>query len=340
MPRILGLVESPAQLLNAIEWAYAEQVDAHLIVLGPPDPVTRFQLHRLSELVGADGFRVGWAEIRASARRAQVLARLTGLVRAADTIVLGDPYSGMIHTLLNAARDPQLVVVDDGTATLRYADQWADGTELKRWHLAARSGTARVIGARAQRMLGRRSPAVRLFTAMPVRPDIPAGANTYAWVRQRFPVPSITAGTDLMGSSLVETGVITEAAYLAGVGRLAGERTVTRYLPHRRESELKLARIEGLGIRILRPDLPMEVYARRGPIGREILSFPSTVLHTLPLVLSGTGVTVRALSVENDWFAADVRGEEVDFVHSIQPAAQVSQPDSKGPAPAERRTHP
>ena len=315
--RILGLVESPAQLLNAVEWAYAEQADARLIVLGPTEPMTRFQLHRLSELVRGDGFVVEWAEVRVSARPLQVLPRLARLVRDAETLVIGDTYSGLIQGLLNCAVEPAIVVVDDGTATLRYAEQWADGSVLKRWHLARQPRSARLLGGRAQWLLGNRSSAVRLFTAMPLTTDLPRTPNAYAWVRDRFAAPELVAGTDLMGSSLVETGVVAEDAYLAGVGRLAAGREVSRYLPHRHESQAKLASIERLGVRVVRPDLPMEVWARRGPIGQEILSFPSTVLHTLPLVLGDTGARVTPLSVGDDWFTADVRGEEIAFVRGI-----------------------
>lgn len=318
----VALVESPAQLLNAVEWAYATadatRPSPRLVVLGPPEPVTRFQLHRLSDLVRRDGFDVEWAEVRDRRRGPAHLARLARWIHGAPTVVLGDPYAIYAQLLLNGARaDVRIVVLDDGTATLRYADQWADGTELKRWHLARRSRPARLLGGRAADLLGHRSDRVELFTAMPVQAPMPRTANTYAWVRDRFPTPTLLPGTDLMGSSLVETGVVAEEAYRTGIERLVAARAVHRYLPHRHESPAKLAAIEALGVRIVRPDLPMEVYARRGPIARSILSFPSTVLHTLPLVLAGTEVGIEALSVQDDWFSADARGEERAFVRGI-----------------------
>lgn len=317
MGGILGFVESPAQLLNVVEWAAAINADVRVVVLGPPEPVTRFQLHRLSEIVRRDGFRVEWAEIR-SRSGGPALAGCVRAVARADTLVLGDPYAAFTHLLLTAAaRDVRLVVVDDGTATLRFAEQWASGAPLQRWHIAKRSLGLRLVGARATRLLGRRSKRVELFSAMPLATELPVRRNTYAWVRSRFDIPEVLDGTDLMGSSLVETGVVSAEAYLAGVTRLVAERGVARYLPHRHESPAKLAIIEAQGVRIVRPDLPMEVYARRGPIGRSVLSFPSTVLHTLPLVLTDTSVTVKALSVDDDWFTADARGSERAFVRGI-----------------------
>lgn len=319
-PEALAFAESPAQLLNAVEWAYAENARAYarLVVLGPADPTTRFQLHRLSDLARADGFDVVWAEVRRGAGATRELARLARQVRTAEAIGIGDPYSGMIQLLLTGVgRSARLVVLDDGTATLRYAEQWEKGEELKRWHLDRRGVPSRITGLRATRLLGHRSDRVELFTAMPVTTPIPSQANTYAWVRHRFATPAVLPGTDLMGSSLVETGVVDEAAYLDGIARLTSGRHVARYLPHRHETPAKLAVIERLGVRIVKPDLPMEVYARRGPIGQSILSFPSTVLHTLPLVLTGTDVTIEALSVDDDWFVAGARDEERAFVRGI-----------------------
>jgi hypothetical protein len=314
----LGFVESPAQLLNVVEWGAATAADIHIVVLGPGDPGTRFQLHRLSELVRRDGFRVTWAEVRGGARSAGVLARWTRQVRVADTVVLGDPYAAFSHLLISAAPpDLRLVVVDDGTATLRYAEQWADGTELRRWHVARRTSAHRIVGHRAERLLGRRSDRVELFSAMPLDTELPVTRNAYAWVWSRFGPPRLLDGTDLMGSSLVETGVVAPEAYLRGIERLIADRAVARYLPHRHESREKLVAIERLGVRIVRPDLPMEVFARKGPLGHCILSFPSTVLHTLPLVLGDVPVTIEALAVDDYWFVADARAEERAFIHGI-----------------------
>ncbi|WP_229117195.1 hypothetical protein [Enemella dayhoffiae] len=320
--RVLGLVESPAQLLNAIEWAYASGAGsaAKLVVAGPTDLTTRLQLHRLAELARADGFSVGWSEVRGNPlQRARALSSLAGLVRSAETVVLGDPYSGIAHLLLNATvgRTPRIVVVDDGTATLHYEKQWVSGVPLQRWHLTGRSLAGRVVGGRAGELLSRGSEAVSLFTAMPVQTRIPTVRNEYAWTRARFGPPELLDGIDLLGSSLAETGTIAESAYLAGVRRLVAEHGLRRYLPHRREAAAKLAAIAALGVELVRPDLPMEVYARRGPTAGELWSFPSTVLHTLPLVLADTEVRVRSLAVDADWFSAEADQVSRDFIDGI-----------------------
>lgn len=329
MTRVLALVESPAQLLNAVEWGHATGEDVRIVQLAPTDTLTRFQMQRVAEQARASGFEVGWCECRMGfAAQPRALTRLAPLVRAAEKIVIGDPFSGLIQLLLNVARKVPVVVVDDGTATLRYAEQWGNGSPLVRWHLAkndpggkATDGVSKLsllVGRTAFERLGNRSAAVSLFTAMPVRTrGLEVTMNNYDWVRSHYADPQVLPGTDLMGSSLVESKVVQAAPYLAGIARLIAERGVRRYLPHRKESPEKLRQIERLGIELVRPELPIEMYARANPIGSTVLSFPSTVLISLPLVLKGVGVRVESISVADDWFAADAADSARDFVRDI-----------------------
>lgn len=127
-------------------------------------------------------------------------------------------------------------------------------------------------------------------------------ANDFAWTRARFGPPRITKGADLVGTSLVETGVVDGGRYLEAVRSLATVHGATRYFAHRRESAEKLHTLAAeTGLEIVRPDLPLELIARRGPIGRTILSFPSTVVHTLPLALAGTDVRVAVCDIDPSW---------------------------------------
>lgn len=317
----VALLESPAQVVNAAEWAAArDAIDTTLLVsLGPVPARTRFQMHRVNEILRAAGFQVAWAEVRGPAPvRAAALARAALWTQRARTVVVGDPYSGVIQALLAARpRAPRIVVVDDGTATVRYAEQWASGAPLQRWHLPRQPRGARLLEPRVGPWLGRRSPHVELFTAMPlVGEHPPATALGYDWTRQHFGTPEVVAGVDLLGSSLVETGVVDEAAYLGGVRALVAERGLRRYLPHRAESPAKVAAIARMGVEIIRPELPMEWHARLGPMSRRVLSFPSTVVHTLPVVLADTPIEVEALDIAEAWFRTDDPGAR-GFVATI-----------------------
>jgi hypothetical protein len=94
---------------------------------------------------------------------------------------------------------------------------------------------------------------------------------------------------DVVGSSLVESGVVRLEPYLDALAGLA-ERTgrTGRYFAHRKESDAKLALLAAeTGLQVVRPDVPLEIELRRGPVARVLASFPSSVGFTLPLVLAG-----------------------------------------------------
>ncbi|MEV5613765.1 hypothetical protein [Streptomyces sp. NPDC052225] len=335
----LCFVESPVQLLNVLEWAHHAQATATVVVLSPNDPMTRGQLRRMAELARAEGHLVRWEEARGGASAPfRTIGGLAGPLRSADRVVIGDPFSRYVQLLLTlhtfigrGARD--LVVVDDGTATMEFVSQLARGERLVRWHRrGGRPGPRDIafgpVSSAARRRLtpqeGRSK--VSLFTSMPVdeAPDgVDITANDYAWTRARFGPPRLTRGADLVGTSLVETGVVDLDRYLEAVRGLAAAHGATRYFAHRRESAEKLHRLAvETGLQIVRPDLPLELIARRGPIGRTILSFPSTVVHTLPIALAGTDVKVAVCEIDPAWLKQGVSDHAQGFLAGIAGSAR------------------
>jgi hypothetical protein len=362
----VALVESPVQLLNVLEWAHIHPPavpadpagraagDAAVpaagpvpvagpltvVVLSPVDPTSRGQLRRMAELARDEGAAVRWFEARGTRggllRTALALAPLLFRVRH---LVIGDPFSRLVQVLLPLCRARELTVVDDGTATMEFTEILTNGGRLVRWH---RSGRRRspldaafaVFSAAARRRLtpGKRRH-VELFSAMPATP--PPGmalrTNRFAWTRSRFGPPRTLASTDLIGTSLVETGVVDPERYLAVVRSLAERHGARRYFAHRREAVDKLHRLAAeTGLEIVRPDLPLELVARRGPIGRTVLSFPSTVVHTLPLALAGTGVEIVVVDIDEEWLTAAASPRAHTFLTGINHSAR----DLHGLAPA------
>jgi hypothetical protein len=148
-------------------------------------------------------------------------------------------------------------------------------------------------------------------------------ANDFSWTRARFGPPRLTKGADLVGTSLVETGVVDGDRYLQAVRTLARAHGATRYFAHRRESAEKLHRLAAeTGLEIVRPDLPLELIARRGPIGRTILSFPSTVVHTLPLALAGTEVRVAVCDIDPAWLTENASPRAQGFLSGVTGTAR------------------
>lgn len=340
-PHTLAFVESPVQLLNVLEWAHAqgprpqEEPGAGftLVVLSPTDPMTRGQLRRMAELARREGHEVRWEEARGGpAAPFQTIGGLTRELRRADRIVMGDPFSRYVQLLLTITRAHDLVVVDDGTATMEFVGQLARGERLVRWHRkGGRPGPRDLLFAPVSSSARRRltpGPArrVEVFSSMPIA-DAPDGvsvtSHTFAWTRERFGPPRVTNGADMVGTSLVETGVVDGDRYLHAVGVLARAHGAARYFAHRRESAEKLHRLAvETGLEIVRPDLPLELIARRGPVGRTVLSFPSTVVHTLPLALAGTDVRVAVCDIDPAWLTRNASPRAQSFLSGVTGTAR------------------
>jgi hypothetical protein len=333
----LALVESPAQLLNVMELAKLEDdlVGLKIAVLAPVAGLTRTQLRSMIVLAREAGHTISWHEPRlgglAVARSLRALAgELTGVRR----LVVGDPYSGVIQAIISVTKLSEVTIIDDGTATLEFARQWLAGEQLSRWHRVTTSNQRRQITARARNQVAgtvrrRLSPhsgfRLRLFTCLPVDlPGVRVIRNDFSWVRARHPVPQLKPGADLVGTSLVESGVVKADYYLGGVETLITRYDVDRYFAHRKEADWKLDLIERMGIEVMRPTLPLELIARRGPIGRTIVSFPSTVVHTLPIVLAGSKARVVVCEIANEWYEPETILRADDFLGRVTASARRS----------------
>jgi hypothetical protein len=355
----LAFVESPVQLLNVLEWAHAHALQDPapsgdeagaprgagtgsfagsgagliLVVLSPNDPMTRGQLRRMAELARDEGYAVRWEDARGGTTAPfHTVAGLAPLLRRASRVVIGDPFSRYVQLLLTITRARDLVVVDDGTATMEFVSQLARGERLVRWHRkGGRPGPRDLLFAPvSSRARHRLTPGgdrhVEVFSSIPID-ETPEGvsvtANHLSWTRARFGPPRITKSADLVGTSLVETGVVDGDRYLEAVRSLARAHRAARYFAHRRESSEKLHRlVRETGLELVRPDLPLELIARRGPIGRTILSFPSTVVHTLPLALAGTDVKVAVCDIDPSWLTANASPRARGFLSGVTGTAR------------------
>mgnify|MGYP000931635757 CR=1 FL=1 len=202
---------------------------------------------------------------------------------------------GSDYRLVNPLGYVPYLVVDDGTATLEFVAQLAHGEPLHRWHHGRASVLRAPLARYAGRFLGRTR--LRLFSVMGVTglPGSRVDRHAYDWTRRRFGPPRLLRGLDVVGSSLVETGVVQAEPYLDAVAELAGRADAAgRYFAHRREDPDKLRRLaQRTGLQVVRPRLPLEIELRRGPVAAALASFPSSVGYTLPLVLTGVGSRIE-----------------------------------------------
>ncbi|MEV0647199.1 hypothetical protein AB0I28_18215 [Phytomonospora sp. NPDC050363] len=329
MTRTLALLESPAQILNLLEWIHsdgsADPREVTAAVILPRAAAAREQLRAMAALARAEGPTVSLYSPRDGMRElARCGAVLSARVCRAATLVLGDPFSQLAQSLLPLTRARRVVVVDDGTATIEFVARLAGRRPLVRWHSTLKPpGRAQ----RATRWLAARGEAggLEVYTSLDVQapPWMRVTVNHYGWAVSRFGPPEIIDTVDLLGTSLVETGVVSRAAYLEGVAGLVAEHGVTRYLAHRRESPAKLAAlVEATGVEVVHPELPLELHARTGPTARTIISFPSTMVHTLPLILAGTGVRVMIREIGPDWLTATAGDHAARFLAEVTGSAK------------------
>ncbi len=239
----LALVESPAQLLNVIELAHhaarttgEDAIDLgelRIAVLAPSQGRSREQLRAVVALARQEGLSVSWHEPRSGG--ASVARTIRGLLTElgrSRRLVVGDPFSGVLQVLIGLVRPSEVVVVDDGTATLEFVRQWAAGEALHRWHqpfVEVRPGVTgaarQQIAANLRRRLGPEAGTrLRLFTCMPLADaglesaGVGVSSNTYAWLQGRFGHPDVLDGVDLIGTSLVESGVVARRRLPGGGG--------------------------------------------------------------------------------------------------------------------------
>ncbi len=142
----LAFVESPVQLLNVLEWTYARLAEPAagaaggarrsdaggtpltLVVLPPTDPMSRGQLRRMAGLARDEaspstGRRRGAARLPAAHPAG---ARPAAAPR--EHVLIGDPFSRYVQLLLSLFPPRRLTVVDDGTATMEYAERLSTGS--------------------------------------------------------------------------------------------------------------------------------------------------------------------------------------------------------------------
>jgi hypothetical protein len=341
--RTVALVESPAQLLNVVEWSHHEQArdgQPHsrparpaVLILAPTSETTRWQLRSMAQLARETGLEVLWHEPRlGGAAIARTVRSLAGDLVGVERLVLGDPFSGVMQVVASLSKVDEVVIVDDGTATLEFARQWSTGEHLRRWHQVATAEQQRqirrfardqVAGSLRRRLEQGSGCRLMVFSCLPVvvrRARMVR--NTYAWLRSRHPRPWLKQTSDLVGTSLVETGVVTEDDYLAGVASLTAQHGVDRYFAHRKEARAKLARIADLGLRIELPQLPLEVSIRDGAVGRLIITFPSTVAHTLPVVLADTSAELLVCDIDPAWFTPAAGANSERFLAAVTRSAR------------------
>lgn len=311
-------VESPLQLLGALEHAALERAALERPALGTTAPAsTSLIVHP----------RAGDAQLESTAailhrtlneadtpcaveiaieRRVLPAARF---VEGGDWL-LGDPFSGHVQARLARAVPRSLTLVDDGAITRHLAKLLVTASPLVRPGAATgRSPLTRLrrsLAERASRVVRTLAHDGRLDVTTYLAHDDPAVAQLIsvgARVRShRFDVTrtlghaaaAVPPGAVVvLGTAAVADGSATAAAHLDWVAGIARSHPVA-YAPHRREPSWMLRTLSRIPrVTVLAVPVPIELALAAAERPLEIVSRPSTAIETLELVLRGTGSMIR-----------------------------------------------
>ncbi|SEJ59252.1 hypothetical protein [Demequina mangrovi] len=291
-PRV-GWVESPLQLINAVEAAAA---------LG--EPMLILLRSGVAQLAGT----ARWLEphLPDDVVLAEAGSASDARFRGASRRLVGDVFSGQFRAVATATGTRDLVVVDDGSAALHLAAVLAGIEPFSRMGQRERPlqrGLGAVTGARLR--AAARSGRVMLVTAyadhaaMPVVPGVRIVPNRYAWLRSLdAPPPVDLRPVVILGSALAVDGYVDAERYEAWV---ASHGTDATYLPHRREDPATLARLSEAGLAVVEPGLPAEIVLGRAHGVAHVHSLPSSTGATLARVLP-VGTVMSVTPVDEAWW--------------------------------------
>ncbi|MDR4534933.1 hypothetical protein [Glutamicibacter sp. PS] len=296
-------VESPLQLLSAVETHAAGLLgsDVHIVPrLGMP----------LQATTGAmlDSAPAG-VSFQPAAKRPPMPKS------AKERWVVGDAYSGKVQrALLGGVRAKEIIVIDDGLATLSLIAQLTQRSPTPLVRARAKQSAARTsLGLamwRKMRALARESRLL-IVSALQVPQEqrermdelgIKFAQHKFEWlatqpVAERFAEPTL-----LIGSAMVADGLIHAEPYLAWVKSLAADGPLA-YFPHRRETPQFLQLLDALeNVHLKTHTVPIEMRLRDLRPGQEIRALPSTVIPSLRLLLGNEARSLYPLPVPEHWW--------------------------------------
>lgn len=293
---VIAWVESPLQLIGAAEWAAAHRVTV------PVAGRLTAQMSATADALLARGARFRDLE--------PYLGVPFSLLARHGHWLVGDGFSGQFRLAASALRPHRVTFLDDGAHVIAYADALLGRRPYSRPDVAER-GLTTLLAPLAHETVLRRAAAGRaeFFTAFDLGPDrmdalgdrgLAVRRHRFDWTRATAPAAPELGRRVVLGSALPVDGRMTMTDYAAWVTEAASHGPVV-YLPHRREPREQLSAIAAIaGVTIRETELPVELVLAGAARPLDIRTLASSTATTLPLVLAGTGSTVR---VGRDVFA-------------------------------------
>ena len=259
-------------------------------------------------------------------RKLRNLSRvLTGL----KYVVIGDMGNPLMRHFANSARNAVVIVLDDGTATLKYSRERANKATpgaltptRKKLQLTLKR---RLLGLRDDRL-----PEIVFFSVYEIETRKPDRfvKNLFERLRNTTPTLGATESIYFLGGPLVESGELTEAEYQAQLltAKTALGDAVT-YVAHRREARDKVQRLcANLGWQSCLFDYPIEYQlAVVGPRPQILASFISSALLNCRLIFGDT-LDIRSFKLHPDHFAhhSSEKGRRIEAIYDEYQASDIS----------------
>ena len=236
-----------------------------------------------------------------------------------DYVFVGDLGNLMMRHFANLADVSEVVVLDDGTATLQYAVWRNQGRWGRKQRLSKKAGLwlKRIALGSCDGLPAR----LTFFSVYDI--EVPQQdrvvKNTFMDLHARAGDVRPEELVFFLGGPLVEASILSEEEYLWHLERVAryfSNRKVT-YVAHRRENWERVKRIgRALGWDVRLFDYPIEFQlAVVGPRPRILAAFFSSALENCRAIF-GDMLTIYAFTLSDDQFARKAeRGESVKNVY-------------------------
>jgi hypothetical protein len=243
------VVGTPRQLLGAAEWVAStgrSRGDVQLTILDSTDVTTSAQLRALVDddpwprfeirPLGSAGTR--WALLRDAQARAG----------SVDTVLIGEYRLTLLRELITRVRAREVVLTDDGNATLLVARHRELLSTGQRGLSSMRLNGSRDSRRHLHRLVGlsgSHPTQLRYSTIYDIETVTPDAVERHRFDHLRSRLPALRGGGHpaILGSNIAESGIISSHHYSLLVERLVDRIGPTEYWPHRREDPAKVTAI-------------------------------------------------------------------------------------------------
>ncbi|WP_368926845.1 hypothetical protein [Serratia marcescens] len=266
MSKYIAYIESPLQAFNLIEYLDAKNIVLDLLIVNKRSAnsalnhgqivyLLKMIKHRSLETIDVEGKLGNAFEIK------RQLKSVTSVVNAKETVTLiaGEYRARVFWILAHKYSRRNVVLLDDGTATLR----------IKRYNNLTTRGVVKSILLKSLGMANNEREKITFFSVYDIEGNVSKRDAVIRHSYQNFKaklanLPNGKSRIFIIGTPLYEAGVTSVDDIdltLRMINDLKSNQTDTElvYIPHRREREEKIDEIRK-HVEVRRLDFPFEVY--------------------------------------------------------------------------------